>query len=114
MVTASLWSFPCDCVPMGLLALPLLQACSSKPQYNPEKLVEDSLGSWRKRHPPCWKRITLGGQGVLRIKVRTGGGDVERLWSDKDGLWCKVEDFGSVLWPSLAAADLGAQGKHVV
>ncbi|GJV69887.1 hypothetical protein Tco_1485396 [Tanacetum coccineum] len=59
-------------------------------------------------------RITLGGQGVLRIKVRIGGGDVERLWSDKDGLWCKVEDFGSVLWPSLATADLGAQGKHVV
>ncbi|GJX41011.1 hypothetical protein Tco_0256001 [Tanacetum coccineum] len=55
-------------------------------------------------------RITLRGQGVLRNKVRTGGCDVERLCSD---LWCKVEDFGSVLWPSLAAADLGAQGKHV-
>ncbi|GKF59973.1 hypothetical protein Tco_0176759, partial [Tanacetum coccineum] len=26
-----------------------------KSGYNPEKLEEDSLGSWRKRHPPYWK-----------------------------------------------------------
>ncbi|GKE74094.1 hypothetical protein Tco_1536135, partial [Tanacetum coccineum] len=59
-------------------------------------------------------RITLGGQEVLRIKVRTGKGDVVRLGAELERLWCKVEDFGSVLWPSLAVADIGAQRKHVV
>ncbi|GKA44052.1 hypothetical protein Tco_0736776 [Tanacetum coccineum] len=40
------------------------------------------------------------------IQVRTGEGDVERLWSDKDGLWCKVEVCGGVCGGDLAAATL--------
>ncbi|GKG53851.1 hypothetical protein Tco_0555251, partial [Tanacetum coccineum] len=32
-------------------------------------------------------QMELRGQGNLGIKVRKDGGDVEKLWSDKDGLW---------------------------
>ncbi|GJQ96784.1 hypothetical protein Tco_0007923 [Tanacetum coccineum] len=56
---------------------------------------------------------TLRGQGNLGIKVRTGGVDVERLWSDKYGLWCKVEVCGGVCGGDLAAATLRTKEGHV-
>ncbi|GJV80610.1 hypothetical protein Tco_1516480, partial [Tanacetum coccineum] len=56
---------------------------------------------------------TLRGQGNLGIKVRTSGGDVERLWSDKDGLWCKVEVCGGVCGGDLVAATLRTKGGDV-
>ncbi|GKD19812.1 hypothetical protein Tco_1208970, partial [Tanacetum coccineum] len=48
---------------------------------------------------------------MLRDQMRKGGGDMERLWSDKDGLWCKVEVCGSVYGGGLAATYLRDKGR---
>ncbi|GJT35093.1 hypothetical protein Tco_0925512 [Tanacetum coccineum] len=56
---------------------------------------------------------TLRGQGILVIKVRTGGGDVVRLGAELERLWCKVEVCGGVCGGDLAAATLRLQGRDV-
>ncbi|GJS28519.1 RNA-directed DNA polymerase, eukaryota, reverse transcriptase zinc-binding domain protein [Tanacetum coccineum] len=57
--------------------------------------------------------LTLGGQGNLRIKVRTGGGDVERLGSELERLWCKVEVCGGLESVLCVAAEMSQQGEVV-
>ncbi|GKC56903.1 hypothetical protein Tco_1084501, partial [Tanacetum coccineum] len=56
---------------------------------------------------------TLRGQGNLRIKVRTDGGDVVRLGAKLERLWCKVEVYGGVCGGDLAAADYGVKEEDV-
>ncbi|GJW57560.1 retrovirus-related pol polyprotein from transposon TNT 1-94 [Tanacetum coccineum] len=53
-----------------------------------------------------WKKGTVA-------KVRKGGGDVVRLWSDKDGLWGKVEVCGAIYGVFLATTILRAKGRWV-
>ncbi|GJZ61621.1 hypothetical protein Tco_0617758 [Tanacetum coccineum] len=61
----------------------------------------------------CSENSTLRGQGILVIKVRTGGGDVVRLGAELERLWCKVEVCGGVCGGDLAAATLRLQGRDV-
>ncbi|GKA44049.1 hypothetical protein Tco_0736773 [Tanacetum coccineum] len=58
---------------------------------------------------------TLRGQENLGIKIRTCRGDVERLWSDKDGLWYSTTILSSLwrfLWGDLAAATLSISQRR--
>ncbi|GJZ99254.1 hypothetical protein Tco_0671805 [Tanacetum coccineum] len=57
--------------------------------------------------------LTLRGQGILVVKVRTGGGDVVRLGAKLERLWCKVEVCGGVCSGDIAAATLRLQGRDV-
>nr|GFB18590.1 hypothetical protein [Tanacetum cinerariifolium] len=52
-------------------------------------------------------------QIIAAIKGYRGGsgGDVERLWSDKDGLWYYLEYCGGCLWWWEVAAYLGTEEK---
>nr|GEV47554.1 hypothetical protein [Tanacetum cinerariifolium] len=64
-----------SCLSKGLLLLRVI-----------EEKVGDEL-KWRVLSS-IYSVLTFKGQENLEIKVRKDRGDVERLWSDNDGLWC--------------------------
>ncbi|GJX40736.1 hypothetical protein Tco_0255726 [Tanacetum coccineum] len=83
-----------------------IQDLKTYDEYEQELNNDEAKGT----DEPC---STLGGQGNLRIKVRTGGGDVERLGSELERLWCKVEVCGGLGSVLCVAAEMSQQGEVV-